>query len=92
MTRLYVVCEGLTEVNFVTQILKPHLEDRNPTATVVGAPNLRGHYTYAQLKKFVKNLLGPPGSPVAVTTMVDLFKVPQDYPGLAEATAGGSCR
>jgi hypothetical protein len=87
MTRLYVVCQGLTEVNFVTQLVKPHLEERSPNAAMVGAPNLRGHYTYAQLKKFVKNLLGSPGSPVAVTTMVDLFKVPQDYPGIAEAAA-----
>jgi hypothetical protein len=89
MTRIYVVCEGLTEVNFVTQLLRPHLEQHDPDATAVGAPNLRGHYTYAQLKKFVKNLLGSPGSPVAVTTMVDLFKIPGDYPGIAEAAAQG---
>ena len=86
MTRLYIVCEGLTEVNFVTQLLKPHLEAPDPLRLTVGAPNLRGHYTYAQLKKFVKNLLATPSSPVAVTTMVDLFKIPGDYPGIAEAS------
>ncbi|MGD1073919.1 MAG: DUF4276 family protein [Bryobacteraceae bacterium] len=86
MTRLYIVCEGLTEVNFVTQLLKPHLEAPDPLRLTVGAPNLRGHYTYAQLKKFVKNLLATPSSPVAVTTMVDLFKIPGDHPGIAEAS------
>jgi hypothetical protein len=38
------------------------------------------------LKKFVKNLLGSPASLVAVTTMVDLFKIPGDYPGIAYAS------
>jgi hypothetical protein len=86
MTRLYVVCEGLTEVNFVTQLLKAHLEAPDPSLLTVGAPNLRGNYTYPQLKKFVKNLLGSPASLVAVTTMVDLFKIPGDYPGIADAS------
>jgi hypothetical protein len=85
VTRLYVVCEGLTEVNFVAQLLKPHLEAIDPLRLTVGAPSLKGHYTYAQLKKFVKNLLGPPSSLAAVTTMVDLFKIPADYPGIANA-------
>lgn len=57
MTRLYIVCEGLTEVNFVAQLLKPHLETPDPLLLTVGAPNLKGHYTYAQLKKFVTNLM-----------------------------------
>jgi len=85
VTRLYIVCEGLTEVNFVTQLLKPHLEAPDPLLLTVGAPNLKGHYTYAQLKKFVKNLFGPPSSLAAVTTMVDLFKIPGDHPGIAGA-------
>ena len=87
MTRLYVVCEGLTEVNFVTQILKPHLEQGHADAITVGAPNLKGYRTYASLKKFVRNLLGSPASQVVVTTMIDLFKLPGDFPGLAEASA-----
>ena len=86
MTRLLVMAEGLTEFNFVTQLLKPHLEARNPGAITVSAPNLKGYHTYAALKKFVKNLLGSPGSAAIVTTMIDLFKIPRDFPGLAEAT------
>jgi len=80
MTRLLVVAEGLTEVNFVTQV---HLEGRGPDAITVGAPNLKGYRTYAGSKKFVKNLLASPGSEAIVTTMIDLFKVPGDFPGLA---------
>jgi hypothetical protein len=83
MTRLLVAAEGLTEVNFVTQLLKPHLEGRAPDRISVGAPNLRGYHTYAELKKFVKNLLASPGSGAIVTTMIDLFKFPGDLPGMA---------
>ena len=86
MTRLLVVSEGLTEVNFVAQVLKPHLEGRAPERLTVSAPNLKGRNTYAQLRKFVKNLFGSHGSAVIVTTMIDLFGVPQDFPGLAETS------
>jgi hypothetical protein len=86
MTRLLVMAEGLTEVNFVTQILKPHLEARKPEAITVSAPNLKGYHTYAKLKRFAKNLLASPGSGAVVTTMIDLFKIPSDYPGLLETS------
>jgi hypothetical protein len=86
MTRLLVMAEGLTEVNFVTQLLKPHLEKRAPDRLTVSAPNLKGYHTYAKLQKFARNLLGSPQSSVIVTTMIDLFKIPGDFPGLAEAT------
>jgi len=86
MRRLLVAAEGLTEVNFVTQLLKPHLETRAPGQIMVRAPNLKGYRTYAGLKKFVKNLLASPGSEASVTTMIDLFRIPGDFPGLAETS------
>jgi len=73
--------KGLTEVNFVSQVLKPHLEKRAPGRIHVQAPRLGGHHTYERLKKTVRNLLGAPGSDVIVTTMIDLFRVARDYPG-----------
>ena len=95
MRRLLIAAEGLTEVNFVTQLLKPHLEDRDSRAITVSAPNLKGYRTYAGLKKFVKSLLASPGSEAIVTTMIDLFKIPGDFPGLAETSheiGRASCR
>jgi hypothetical protein len=85
MTRPLVAAEGLTEVNFATQLLEPHLEQRAPGRITVSTPKLGGYRTYAGLKKFVKNLLASPGSGAIVTTMIDLFKIPRDFPGLAEA-------
>jgi len=84
MMRLYVVSEGLTEFNFVTQILRPHLEQRSSGPIAVDAPRLGGHYTYAKLRRFVKRLLGSPTAAVLVSTMIDLYGVARDFPGLGE--------
>jgi hypothetical protein len=84
MMRLYVVSEGLTEFNFVTQILRPHLEQRSSGPIAVDAPRLGGHYTYAKLRRFVKRLLGSPTAAVLVSTMIDLYGVAGDFPGLGE--------
>jgi hypothetical protein len=86
MNRLLIVAEGLTEVNFVTQILKPHLEDRASGQLNVSAPNLMGFKKYAAIKKFVRKLLASPDTGAVVTTMVDLFRIPGDFPGLANAS------
>jgi len=86
MRRLLIAAEGLTEVNFVTQLLKPHLEEPDPHAITVSAPNLKGYRTYSGLKRFAKSLLASPGSEAIVTTMIDLFKIPGDFPGLAETS------
>jgi Domain of unknown function (DUF4276) len=84
MIRLYVMAEGLTEANFVSQLLKPHLELRMPGGVAVRAPRLDGHYTYAGLKKDARRLLGAAGSGVVVTTMIDLFKIARDFPGISD--------
>jgi hypothetical protein len=47
---------------------------------------MKGYRTYAGLKKFVKNLLASPESRAIVTTMIDLFRIPGDFPGLAQAS------
>ena len=80
MIRLLIVAEGLTEVGFVNQVLKPHLEALGQNALVVSAPNLRGYRTYAWLRKFLGKLLHSQSSELAVTTMVDLFRLPADFP------------
>ena len=53
MTRLYVVSEGLTETNFVRDILAPHVEQRWPTRLNIQAPNMRGKCRYADVKKLM---------------------------------------
>ena len=58
-------------------------ESRWPERITVQAPNLGGHSTYAALKKLIRALLGNPDGAVLVTTMIDLFKLPGDFPGRA---------
>ncbi len=87
MTRLYVVVEGLTEFNFVQELLKPHLERVLP-ALLVSAVRHKERFTYAGLRKDIKRLLGAPGSPVVVSTMIDLYKIPADFTGVRESEGG----
>jgi hypothetical protein len=81
--RLYVVSEGLTEVNFVREILGPHIEGRSSAGIVIQAINLRGQPSYAETKKLIKTLLGKLSAEVIVTTMIDLYQLSRDFPGRA---------
>jgi hypothetical protein len=82
MTRLFIVCEGLTEVNFVQEVIRPQIEARVVGRVVMAPPNLQGYRSYADPAKFIRKLLNVPGA--SVTTLIDLFKLPADFPGLAE--------
>ena len=84
MMRLYVVCEGLTETNFVRDILRPHIELRCPAPVTVEAPNLRGNCVYVGVRKLIRTLLGSRTNDVRVTTMIDLYRLPKDFPGHAD--------
>lgn len=92
MIRLYVVSEGLTETNFVREILTPHVEERWPARQIVQAPNLRGRCAYVEVKKLIRTLLGNPAGAVLVTTMIDLYKLPADFPGYAECSVHEDAR
>jgi hypothetical protein len=81
VTRLYVVSEGLTETSFVRDVLTPHLERQWPERLAVHAPNLRGHCSYAEVKKLIRALFANPGGEVLVTTMLDVFNLAADFPG-----------
>ena len=84
MTRLYAIAEGQSEAAFITQILKPHLEDRRAGLVEVFAPRLSGHHTFARLSWEVRNCLGKPDADTVVTTMIDLYRIARDFPGLTE--------
>ena len=84
MTRLIVVAEGQSEFAFIRQILKPHLEERKPGRVGVSALRLSGHYTFARLKNDIQGCLRTPDPDLVVTTMIDLYKIPADFPGVKE--------
>lgn len=74
---LRVLCEGLTEYNFITQVLAPHLKGFRVFAS---PQNLGGVQTFEKLREAIKRDLGRFRPHQYITTMIDLYALP-DYPG-----------
>lgn len=91
--RLIVVVEGQTEDNFVRRILRPHLWGFgiNAYPTIVGkakaaargnsGKDARGGGRYIDWEKDIANCLkGAPSSDFRLTTLFDLYGLPDDFP------------
>lgn len=94
--RLIVVVEGHTESNFVNRVLRSHLLSSGiaTSATVVGkakaadrgqsGPGTRGGNRYADWNRDIRNCLkSNPGRNFRLTTLCDLYGLPDDFPGWA---------
>lgn len=99
MRRLLILAEGQTEQAFVHNLLAPHLlrfnlaasstciETRHDRAT--GRTYRGGHGgRYAPIQKHVRNLLQ--SNPDALTTLLDYYAIPEDFPGYS-SLARGTC-
>jgi hypothetical protein len=96
--RLLVLVEGQTEETFVRDVLAPHLAEREiwPEPTRVATKLVAGRRahrggggTYKHIRDDLSRLLA--SSPTAVTTLLDYYGLPGDFPGLANVPAQGSC-
>ena len=99
MKRLYLTVEGLTEQAFAVQVLQPHLSAFNVFVTkprLTGPHGRRGgriphggmFHTFAHALADMKRWLLEDSSPEArFSMMVDLYALPHDVPGHAEAMA-----
>lgn len=95
MKTLFVFCEGETEQLFCDQVLFPHLAPRGfsflRTILVAnskhkGVVHRGGVRRYAPLHRDLKNQLGSRKGPGDfVTTMIDLYALPEDFPGKAQS-------
>lgn len=75
---LYVYCEGPTEALFVSRVLNPQfLVPQGKWATPIAADGLR---PYAKVKADLLDLLRNPNA--QVTTLIDYYGMPPDYPGM----------
>jgi hypothetical protein len=94
MTRVLLLVEGQTEEAFVNHVLRPHME---PVGVYIGRPSLLrtkelpegkpykgGVATYRQISRDARRLLGD--TDAYVTTLIDYYGLPPDFPGLSEAT------
>lgn len=93
MTRLIVVVEGQSEEAFVKEVLRPHLDPLGvyTSVTIVGkiVGQKRGHGRrggghFRHWSEDIARILGGDRSPaLRVTTLFDLYGLPDDFPGLA---------
>lgn len=94
MKRLRIVAEGHSEERFCKRILIPYLANfevfasvsKIETSSLRNRPDVRfkgGLPSYAHLKKDILNYLrGDSSSELRVTSFVDFFHLPSDFPGI----------
>ena len=77
---LFVLCEGPTETFFVSRVLNPWLTAQGKWAVPIAADGLR---PFARVRKDILRLLRNPLA--RVTTLIDYYGTPSDYPGMPHA-------
>lgn len=93
MARLLLLVEGQTEEAFANRVLRPHLAMHNvflERASLLrtkelpaGKPYKGGVTTYLRMARDIRRLLMD--SDATVTTLLDYYGIPDDFPGLAAA-------
>jgi len=93
MKRALILVEGQTEERFVKQVLLPHLSSLNlhitptllTTKVVKNGPNFKGGVTsFEKFESDLRRLLGGAGGGALVTTMLDYYRLPDDFPGMTD--------
>lgn len=95
MARLYLFAEGRTEQTFADAVLKPHLANLgvylHPPVLIAhakkkGRVRRGGGRNYVPMKSDILRFLAQEkGRDVFFTTMIDLYAIHANFPGLAEA-------
>ncbi len=97
LKKILILSEGPTEETFVRDVLYPHLINMGviaipviaATKRVKAGPDFKGGITsYGRFRKEIKRLLADT-SAICVTTMIDYYGLPVDFPG-REALSGKS--
>ncbi|BBO16974.1 conserved hypothetical protein [Candidatus Brocadia pituitae] len=98
MKRVLVLVEGQTEERFVKDVLRPHLWpleiDMIPkvaiTKRVKRGPDFKGGITdYQKVANDLRRLLNDTGA-VSVTTFLDYYGLPSDFPGVDSRPPGSA--
>ncbi len=87
MFRLYIICEGQTEEEFVNNLLIDHFISRRIVAIpiVIGKPYHRGgKVEYQRLRTNIRNSLRQEKA-CYCTTLFDYYGLPNNFPGKAES-------
>lgn len=88
MTRVHVFVEGQTEETFVSELLQQHFSRiqiyLNPILVRTGKKGKGGMSTYGKIQWQIKQKCKEDRD-AYVTTMLDVYGLPKDFPGKAEA-------
>jgi hypothetical protein len=96
--RVLILVEGQTEERFVKDVLGPAFYNRelffSPTLLVTkrvkDGPNFKGGVTnFAKFRNDAERLLNSAGDAL-VTTLLDYYRLPQDFPGMATRPQHGT--
>src|SRR5512140_1474140 len=96
MSRILILVEGQTEEVFVKELLAPHLTQfgvfLTPTILVTKWVKAGGHFrggvtSYQRAVNDIKRLLGDSNAK-AITTMLDYYGLPDDFPGMSSRPKG----
>ena len=93
MTRIHIFCEGQTEETFVREVLQDHFQRFdifvNPIIIRTSKTGKGGVSTYGKIKNQInRQCLEDPTA--WVTTMIDYYGLPSDFPGKINSPAGSS--
>ncbi|MBR1368488.1 hypothetical protein RJ53_02800 [Methanocalculus chunghsingensis] len=90
MIRLKIITEGQTEESFVRSLLAPHLAGHQIIAIPITIPTAVGKRThrggigsYTRMRRLILGSFERTGA--YITTMIDLYKLPESFPGMQEA-------
>lgn len=98
MKRALILVEGQTEETFVRNVLGPHLSSAGLSVTAVLLKTKRvkagGHFrggvtSSSQVVEDIRRLLNDT-SATAVTTLIDYYGLPPDFPGMSGRPAGAA--
>ena len=91
MIRLYIICEGQTEEEFVNNLLYNHFLPRNiyPIPILIGTGRHKGgNIKYQRLQRNVRNILRQEDA-CYCTVLIDYYRLPTDFPGKRESKSKG---
>lgn len=88
MIRVHIFCEGQTEDTFVREVLRPHFDrlniSVNPIVLRTSAEGKGGVVSYARVKHQVLTKCKQ-DSTAFVTTLIDYYALPKDFPAFTKA-------
>lgn len=96
---LHILAEGPSEERFIRLVLQPHMlasgRFTSFSSVTTSRDASRGKFSggavpFPRFQKEVQNLLRRPD--LLVTTMLDLFRLPESFPGVATASAKSGAR